>query len=122
MTTPSYSWEWFENHAPFKNILERYCDLRIYHRFQKYSYFGINNHHYEIFYDKALFVENFDKIKNEMLHTRVCRGNKDVYDFVNKKECNNRSISDLIVYGCGCMRHQSASFEWHDVSEYKGSE
>ena len=27
--TPAYDWIWFQNHAPFKKILEETCELEI---------------------------------------------------------------------------------------------
>ena len=115
---PTYDWEWFESHAPFKNILEKMCGLKIEHELQRIptvcGCYAIN-HHYKIKYNKKLFEDNFEAIKQALLKTNICKHNKDVYEFVNEKEFNNRTISDLVIYGCGCFKYHSGSFEWDDM-------
>ena len=116
---PTYDWEWFEAHAPFKKILEKMCMLKIEHEIQRIptivGCYAIN-HHYKIKYNRSIFERDFEKIKNLLLNTNICKKNKDVFDFVNEKECNKRTMSDWILYGCGCMKHHSGSFEWDDMS------
>ena len=115
---PSYTWEWFESHAPFKRILEKMCELNIKHEIHRIPTIAgcyAINHHYIISYNRKLFEDNFDAIKKAILKTNICKHNADVYDFVNEKTFSNRTISDLIIYGCGCYKYHSGSFEWHDV-------
>ena len=117
---PTYTWEWFESHTPFKNILEKMCDLKIEHEAQKIPTIAgcwTTNHHYIITYNKKLFEDNFETIKQALLKTNICKYNKDVYEFVNEKTFSNRTISDLVIQDCGCYKYHSGSFEWHDVSK-----
>ena len=118
--TPTYDWEWFESHAPFKNILTKTCDLEIEHEIQRIpTVCGCyaTNHHYKIKYNRAAFERDFEKIKTLLLNTNVCKKNKDVYNFVEEQTCCKRSFGDLIMYGCGCYKYHSGSFEWDDMSE-----
>ena len=116
---PTYDWEWFESHAPFKNILAKTCGLEIEHEIQRIptiaGCYSIN-HHYKIKYNRPVFEKDFDKIKSLLLKTNVCKKNQDVFDFVNDKECNKRTMSDWVLHGCGCMKYHSGSFEWDDMS------
>ena len=116
---PTYDWEWFESHSPFKKILEKMCGLEIEHELQRIpTVCGCytTNHHYKIKYNRAIFERDFEKIKGILLKTNVCKKNKDVFDFVNELECDKRSMSDLVLFGCGCMKYNSGSFEWDDMS------
>jgi hypothetical protein len=118
-TKPTYDWEWFESHSPFKKTLEKMCALEIEHELQRIpTVCGCyaTNHHYKIKYNRALFERDFEKIKDLLLKTNVCKKNKDVFDFVNKLECDKRSMSELVLFGCGCMKYNSGSFEWDDMS------
>ena len=116
---PTYTWEWFESHTPFKNILEKMCDLHIEHEIQHIptvcGCYAIN-HHYKIKYNRALFEKYFDTIKDMLLHTNICKHNRDVYNFVEEQTCCKRSFGDLIMQGCGCYKYHSGSFEWDDMS------
>lgn len=116
---PTYDWEWFESHSPFKNILSKTISLDIEHEIQRIPTIAgcyVINHHYKITYDYAAFERDFEKIKSMLLKTNICKNNKDVFDFVNEKKCNKRSFGDLVLYGCGCYKYHGGSFEWHDVS------
>jgi hypothetical protein len=121
---PSYDWEWFESHAPFKRILEKMCELEIEHEAQRIPTIAgccTVNHHYKIKYNREMFERYFDTIKGMLLNTNICKKNKDVFDFVSEKECNKRTLGDFVLHGCGCMKYHSGSFEWHDVSEHLDS-
>ena len=117
---PPYDWEWFESHTPFKSILEKAVELVIVHEVQRIptiaGCYSIN-HHYNITYNKKLFEDNFDIIKQMLLDTNICKHNKDVYDFVERQTKGKRSFCDIIAQGCGCYKRHSGSFEWHDSSE-----
>lgn len=116
---PTYDWEWFESHAPFKNILAKTCGLEIEHEIQRIPTIAgcyTINHHYKIKYNRPVFERDFDKIKSLLLKTNVCKKNQDVFDFVNELECDKRSISELVLWGCGCFKYHSGSFEWDDMS------
>ena len=110
---PTYDWDWFESHTPFKKILTETCGLEIEKEVHKtYVCAGIyqTNNHYKIKVNYPLFESNFDNIKNMLLKTNVCKKNKDVFDFVNKMECSKINLSSLIIDGC--MAIVSGSFEW----------
>lgn len=116
---PTYDWEWFESHTPFKNTLEKMCDLHIEHEIHRIpticGCYTIN-HHYKIKYNIALFERYFDTIKSVLLSKNICKKNKDVYDFVAKKEYSKRTLNDFVLYGCICIKDKSCSFEWDDGS------
>lgn len=111
--TPTYDWDWFENHTPFKKILTETCGLEIEKEVHKvYVFAGIyqTNNHYKIKINYSLFANNFDNIKARLLNTNVCKKNKDVFDFVNKATCCKRDLCFLITDGC--MAINGGSFEW----------
>lgn len=117
---PTYTWEWFESHSPFKNILAQMCDLTIEHELHRIPTIAgcwTTNHHFKIRYNGELFAKYFDRIKEKLLKTNICKYNKDVYDFVEEQTCCKRSFGDLIIYGCGCYKYHSGSFEWNDMSD-----
>ena len=117
---PTYTWEWFESHEPFKKTLEKMCGLQIEHELQRIPTVAgcwTTNHHYKIKYNKALFERDFDIIKQALLKTNICKHNKDVYDFVEEQTCCKRSFGELIMAGCGCFKYNSGSFEWDDMSK-----
>jgi hypothetical protein len=117
---PTYDWEWFENHTPFKSTLEKMCGLEIEHEIHKipvwFSY--TINHHYKIKYNYAAFERNFAAIKAALLNTNICKNNADVYEFVNKRDCSQRTFGDLVLDGCICRKNKSCSFEWYDIGGY----
>lgn len=113
---PTYDWEWFQSHTPFKNILAKTCDLEIekeVHKIPTIAGYYTTNNHYKIKFNYPAFERNFEQIKNMLLNTNVCKNNKDVFDYVNKKDCSKRSASDLIIFGC--IKNVSGSFEWDDT-------
>ena len=116
---PTYDWEWFETHSPFKNILAKTCGLEIEHEIQRIpticGCYAIN-HHYKIKYNHAVFERDFDAIKRQLLNTNICKKNEDVFNLVNKRECSKRTFSDFVTYGCICIKNKSCSFEWDDMS------
>ncbi len=117
---PTYDWEWFESHAPFKRILEETCGLYIKHEVQKIPTIAgcwTTNHHYKITYSRVLFERDFKQIKEKLLNTRICKHNKDVYDFVEEQTCCVRSFCNIIMHGCGCYKYCGGSFEWDDMSD-----
>lgn len=117
---PTYDWEWFENHTPFKSILEKMCGLEIEHEIHKipiWFHYTIN-HHYKIKYNYAAFERNFTAIKAALLNTNICKNNADVYEFVNKRDCSKRTFGDLVLDGCICRKNKSCSFEWYDMGGY----
>jgi hypothetical protein len=117
---PTYDWEWFENHTPFKSTLEKMCDLQIEHEIHRIPvWLGCYtiNHHYKIKYNHLTFERDFTAIKAALLKTNICKSNADVYEFVNKRECSKRTFSDLVLDGCICRKNKSCSFEWDDGSD-----
>jgi hypothetical protein len=117
---PTYDWEWFESHAPFKSTLEKMCDLQINHEVQRIPTIAgcwATNHHFKIKYNRQLFERDFELIKSKLLKTNICKNNKDVYEFVEEQTCCKRSFGNLIMYGCGCYKYRSGSFEWDDMSD-----
>lgn len=118
---PTYTWEWFESHTPFKKILENMCELHIDHEVQRIFTIAGNyviNHHFIITYNRKLFEDNFEAIKQALLKTNICKNNKDVYEFVSEKTFSNRTISDWVAHGCGLYKYHGGSFEWHDTSKF----
>lgn len=114
---PTYDWDWFEIHTPFKSILERTCDLEIekeVHRIPTIAGYYTTNNHYKIRYNQPVFERDFDNIKSLLLNTNICKKNKDVFDFVNEMDCSKRNAGRLIMYGC--IKNVSGSFEWDDMS------
>lgn len=110
---PTYDWEWFESHTPFKKILTEICGLEIKKEVQKFHVFaGIyqTSNHYKIKINYSLFESNFDKIKNMILKTNACKKNKEIFDWINKMECSKRELCSLITDGC--MAIDGGSFEW----------
>lgn len=119
---PTYDWEWFERHTPFKKILTETCGLEIEKEVQKFYVFaGIfsKRNHYKIKVNYPLFGSNFDKIKNLLLETNVCKRSKDVFDFVNKIECSKKDLGLLIIYGC--IAPVEGSFEWDWCEQHNES-
>lgn len=117
---PTYDWEWFENHTPFKSTLEKMCDLQIEHEIHRIPvWLGCYtiNHHYKIKYNHLTFERDFAAIKAALLKTNICKNNADVYEFVNKRECSKRTFSDLVLDGCICRKNKSCSFEWDEGSD-----
>lgn len=115
---PTYDWDWFESHAPFKSILERTCDLEIEKEVQKIPTIAggyTTNNHYKIRYNHPVFKRDFDKIKSLLLNTNICKKNKDVFDFVNEMDCSKRNAGYLIMYGC--IKNVSGSFEWDCMTD-----
>jgi hypothetical protein len=116
---PTYDWEWFESHTPFKSTLEKMCNLTIEHEAQRVptiAGYWTTNHHYKIRFNGALFERDFDKIKEKLLNTNICKNNRDVYEFVAEQTCCKRSFGNLIMYGCGCYKYHGGSFEWDDMT------
>mgnify|MGYP003291793603 CR=1 FL=1 len=114
---PTYDWDWFESHTPFKSILERTCSLEIEKEVQKIPTIAgcyTTNNHYKIRYNQSVFERDFDNIKSLLLNTNICKKNKDVFDFVNEMDCSKRNACRLIMYGC--IKNVSGSFEWDDMS------
>lgn len=111
--TPTYDWNWFKSHTPFKKILEETCELEIEKEYIPYHVFGniwSKGIRYNIKLNYPMLQSNFKEIKRRLLNTRVCKHNKDVFDFVNKKECTKRDICALVMDGC--LSYDSASFTW----------
>lgn len=117
MNKPTYDWKWFEEHTPFKKTFEKYCDLTIDKESVRYTVFGYirdTRPHFNIELSYRKVLENFDEIKNNLLNTRVCKNNREIFDYVSEKECTKMDISDLIIDGC-LPSFDSASFSWNWV-------
>ena len=111
--SPTYDWEWFERHTPFKKILTETCGLEIKKEIYRiYVFAGIwqPTNYYRIKINYPLFEANFEKIKNLLLNTNVCKKNKDVFDYVNSIACSKRELCSLVHDGC--MKNPTGSFEW----------
>lgn len=112
--TPTYDWEWFEKHAPFKNILEETCDLEITKYIKKKSVIAGNWtfwNHYVIKFNFSTFTEKFEEVKEKLLKTNICRKNKEIFDWINRLKCSKHDISMVIIDGC--IANASGSFEWN---------
>jgi hypothetical protein len=110
---PTYDWDWFESHTPFKKILEETCGLEIELENIPYQVFGniwSTRKHYNIKCSYQMWQDNFENIKKQILNTRVCKHNKEIFDSVNEMDCSKKSISDLILDGC--ISNVSGSFKW----------
>lgn len=117
---PTYDWDWFESHTPFKSILEKMCELEIEHEIHKIPVWMTYtiNHHYKIRYNRSKFERDFNSIKAALLKTNICKKNPDVYEWVNERECNKRTFNDFIIDGCiGSRKNMCCSFEWNDMSD-----
>lgn len=111
--TPTYDWEWFNSHTPFKKILEETCELEIEKEVIPYRVFGniwSKRIHYNIKLDYLMLKNNFKEIKRRILNTRVCKYNKEIFDYVNKMDGSKKDASNLVTRGC--MSYSSASFSW----------
>lgn len=111
--SPTYDWEWFKSHTPFKKILEETCELEIEKENIPHRVFGniwSTYHRYNIKFNYPMFQDNFEQIKQRILNTRVCKHNKDVFDYVNKMDGSKKDASNLILNGC--MSNVSGSFKW----------
>jgi hypothetical protein len=114
---PTYDWEWLQSHAPFKNILAKTCDLEIekeVHKIPTIAGYYTTNNHYKVKYNYATFERDFDKIKNLLLNTNVCKNNDEIFNYVNKMNNSEKSFSNLVIRGC--IKNCSGSFEWDNMS------
>lgn len=110
---PTYDWDWFESHTPFKKILEETCELEIYKEVIPYNVIGYiwsNRNHYNIKLNYPMLQDNFEEIKRQILNTRVCKHNKEIFDWIDKLECSKKEICYVII--CGCIANVSGSFTW----------
>lgn len=112
---PTYDWDWFTSHAPFKKILTEYCDLKIEKHTEKFAVccgiWDISNH-YEITVNLKKFKENFEEIKTKLLNTRVCKNDKDVVEFVNCLNPNDKFDLCCLIMD-GCIKNCEGKFTWH---------
>ena len=111
--TPTYDWEWFDSHTPFKKILEETCELDIEKEIIPYRVFGniwSKRVHYNIKLNYPMLKDNFEEVKRRILNTRVCKYNKEIFDYVNKMESSKKDACNLVTDGC--MSYSSASFSW----------
>lgn len=111
---PTYDWEWFINHAPFKKILTEYCDLDIKKDVRRFAICcGIwdTSNEYNITVSLKKFEDNFGEIKSELLKTNVCKKNEEIFDYVNKIKCDKQDLCFLIIDGC--IANCEGRFEWH---------
>lgn len=115
-----YDYQYFNNRTPFRNILKKYCDLRI-DTYRMGSYYGSVTQYYDIFYDAALFMQNIVEIKQALLKTKFCKYVEDMRESVKKIPENldeyenayaiNRVVSDLVLDGC--IRHNASSHRYN---------
>lgn len=110
---PTYDWDWFESHAPFKKILAETCELEIEKYVRKkpviagiFTYWN----HYVIKFNFPMFEEKFEEVKERLLKTNICRKNKEIFDWINELECSKRAMCMVITDGC--IANVSGSFEW----------
>lgn len=111
--TPTYDWAWFESHTPFKKILEETCGLEIEKEAVPYRVFGniwSTRNQYNIKLNYPALQDSFEQIKKRLLNTRVCKHNKEIFDYVNKMTSSKKDVSYLILDGC--MSYGSGSFKW----------
>ena len=108
-----YDWDYFISKAPFKKILTDVCGLSISKKVKKtYIIFDCyqTSNHYMVRINFKSFQDNFETIKNRLLNTRICKHNKDVFDFVRELECTKKDLCSLVMDGC--IKEVSGSFEW----------
>lgn len=113
---PTYDWDWFISHAPFKKILTEYCDLSVKKEVEKfYICCGIYDayNHYEIAANLKKFQDNIEEIKIKLLNTNVCKKNKEIFDYVNKLEGSKSELCSLIMDGC--IANCEGRFAWNWV-------
>ena len=113
---PTYDWQWFQSHAPFKSILEKTCDLEIekeVHKIPTIAGHYTTSNNYKIKYNHSLFERDFEKIKSLLLNTNVCKKNNKIFNYVNKMDNSKYSAGMLITRGC--IKNASGSFEWDDM-------
>lgn len=110
---PNYDWEWFNSRAPFKKVFEDICNLKIkkeIHEIPIFMNFKHKQNHYIINVSYELFVSEFDRLKDELLHTNICKNCTDIYEMVNEMKCDKSSLCDLIIEGC--IPNCEGTFEW----------
>lgn len=110
----SYDFDWFENHTPFKKILENYCDLEIKKNIVEryiHSFIKVKENHYSIKVNYEKFILNFDEIKKRLLNTNICKNCTDVNDMVSDLKCDKHDLCWLIIDGC--IANCSGYFDWH---------
>ena len=113
--TPTYDWEWFISHAPFKKILTEYCDLNIEKEITRfYVVCGIwdTSNHYKITVSLKKFEDNFEEIKDKLIKTKVYKKNDEVFEFVNYLEPNKHDLCRLILDGCIVNCEGKLSWNW----------
>lgn len=111
--TPSYDWEWFRSHAPFRKIFEELCELEIEKEVIPYRVIGniwSKGLKYNIKLNYPMLQDNFAEIKKRILNTRICKHNKKIFDWISELECSKGKISEVITRGC--LIYESASFSW----------
>ena len=111
--TPTYDWAWFESHAPFKKILEETCELEIEVEnipYQVFGYIWSTRKQYSIKLNYFTCQCNWEKIKKRILDTRVCKHNKEIFDYVDKMDGSKKDVSYLVVNGC--ISNAGGSFKW----------
>lgn len=117
---PTYDWDWFESHTPFKKILEETCELEIYKEVIPYNVIGYiwsTRNHYNIKLNYPMLQDNFEEIKRQILNTRVCKHNKEIFDWIDKLECSKKEICHVIVDGCIANTSGSFTWDWYDKKE-----
>lgn len=117
---PTYDWDWFESHAPFKKILEKTCELEIDKEVIPYNVIGYiwsTKNHYNIKLNYPMLQDNFTEIKKQILNTRVCKHNKEIFDWINELECSKKQICHVIVDGCIANAGGSFTWDWCDNEE-----
>ena len=118
--TPTYDWDWFNLHTPFKKIFEETCEFEVDKEVIPYRVFGniwSTRNHYNIKVNYPMFQSNFVEIKKRILNTRVCKHNQEIFDWINEMECTKRNACELITDGCMAQAYGSFTWDWCDTKE-----
>lgn len=110
---PNYDWGWFNSRAPFKKIFEEICNLKVkkeIHYLPVYGNIKQRRNYYVINVNYNSFVSEFDRIKDRLLHTNICKNCAEVYEMVSEMECDKTSLCELIIEGC--IPNCEGTFEW----------
>lgn len=109
---PTYDWDWLESHAPFKKVLEEECGLKIKKKIIDKQSGSIQYKDNQFIIEVSLdsYIRNFSGIKEQLLNTRVCKNNPDIYIYTAMVLPNKRGLEDLIIT-C-CIKNCRGSLQW----------
>ena len=99
---PVYDWDWLESHTPFKKILEEECGFKVERKVidKQAGNIRYKDNRFIIEVSLGSYINNFSKIKERLLNTRVCKNNPDIYAYTAMVLPNKRGLQDLIITCC----------------------